>query len=227
MKRTSIIITIIVLAVIIGGGIGYYYSFESSHYVATDDARVTADMLTVTPSITGAVTDWNVKVGDIVTQGQILGKQDTSIVISNNPALSASPSTLDTMAQIKSPIGGKIIQSNAIKGQMATTGTGLAVVANTSNTYISANIKETSIQNIAIGQKVDISIDAYPDTILLGTVSNIGQATSSTFSLLPAQNTSGSYTKVTQVIPVKITINDFRGLNMMPGMNAYVKIYIR
>lgn len=227
MKRSSIIITIVVLAIIIGGGIGYYFSYQNSNYVSTQDARVAADMLPVTPPITGSITSWNVKVGDMVTQGQILGKQDTSILLSTNPALSSSHSTLDTMSQIKSPIDGKIIQSNAIAGQMAAPGTSLAYVANTGNAYISANIKETSIQNVVVGQKADITIDAYPNIIFLGTVSSIGQATSSTFSLFPAQNASGSYTKVTQVIPVKITISDFRGADMMPGMNASVRINLR
>lgn len=227
MKRTSIIITIIVLALIIGGGIGYYYNYQNNHFVTTDDARIAADMVPVTPQITGTVTDWTVKLSDMVTQGQVLGTQDTSILTSSNPALASSPATLTSMSQIKAPIAGKIIQSSVVKGQMAAPGTSLAVVANTASAYISANIKETSIQNVETGQKVDISIDAYPGVIFMGTVSSIGQATSSTFSLLPNQNTSGSYTKVTQVIPVRININDFKGLNMMPGMNSFIRIYIR
>jgi multidrug resistance efflux pump len=227
MKRTSIIIFIVVLALVVGGGIGYFFNFQSNNYISTQDARVAADMLPITPPITGSVTSWTVKTGDLVTQGQVIGRQDTSIVTASNPALSSSPATLDAMSQIKAPIDGKIIQSSAIKGQMASPATNLAVVANMSNAYISANIKETNIQNIAAGQKVDITIDAYPNTIFLGAVSSIGQATSSTFSLLPAQNASGSYTKVTQVIPVRITINDIKGVNLMPGMNASVKIYVR
>ena len=74
---------------------------------------------------------------------------------------------------------------------------------------------------------MDINVDAYPDKIFSGTVESIGQATNSTFSLLPSQNSSGSYTKVTQLIPIRININEAKGVTLMPGMNAFVKIYIR
>jgi multidrug resistance efflux pump len=215
MKRNSIIIIIIVLALAIGAGIGYYYNYEGSHYVKTEDARVSADMLPITPQASGIISAWYIKEGDIVTQGQSVGVQNINTTSGS------------TQSQIIAPLSGKVIQSSALKGQIAAPGTNLGTVANTGSSYIAANIKETDIENVENGQKVDINIDAFPDKLFTGTIASIGQASNSTFSLLPSQNTSGSYTKVTQLIPIRISIDDFKGVNLMPGMNAYVTIYIR
>lgn len=211
MKRVSVIIIIIVVALAIGGGIGYYFSYQSKHYVKTEDARISADMLPITPQAAGVISAWDVKVGDAVTQGQSVGTQNAG----------------GTQTPIIAPLTGNVIQSTALKGQTAAPGTSLGMVANTANPYITANIKETDIANIKTGQDVDITVDAYPDKGFSGTVASIGQAANSTFSLLPAQNASGSYTKVTQLIPVRISIKDFKGVTLMPGMNAYVTVYIR
>ncbi|WP_411680715.1 efflux RND transporter periplasmic adaptor subunit [Clostridium thailandense] len=215
MKRKSVIITIIILALIIGGSIGYYYSYQGGHYVKTEDARVSADMLTITPQATGTISQMTVKEGDVVNQGQSIGIQNVT---------TASGAT---QSSIIAPLSGKVIQLNALKGQLAAPGTNLGTVADTGSSYISANIKETDIENIEKGQKVDISIDAFPEKLFAGTVASIGQAANSTFSLLPSQNTSSSYTKVTQLIPIRISIDDFKGTNIMPGMNAFITIYIR
>lgn len=215
MKRKSIIITIVVVAIVIGAGIGYYYNYQGSHYIKTEDARVTANMLTITPQATGTISQVTVKEGDVVTQGQSIGVQNV------NSAGGA------TQTAITAPMSGKIIQLNALSGQLAAPGTNLGTIADTGSSYISANIKETDIRNVERGQSVDIIIDAFPDKLFSGTVTSIGQASNSTFSLLPSQNTGGNYTKVTQLIPIRISIGDFRGANIVPGMNAFVTIHIR
>lgn len=110
---------------------------------------------------------------------------------------------------------------------MASTSTSLAVVANMNQAYVTANIKEVNINDIKVGQKVDITIDAFPNELFNGKVENIGQSAESVFSLLPAQNSSGSFTKVTQLIPVKISIDGAANMNLMPGMNASIKILIK
>ena len=235
MKKKLIIIAIIVLALLIGGGIAYYYNYQNSHYVTTDDAQISADMLTITPKITGAITEWNAKVGDKVSTGDVLGTQDTSLMLASmmstaqlSPAAEQAASNLLTSeAQVKSPIDGVIIESSAIKGQMAATSTSLAVVADIKDAYITANIKEVNINDVKVGQKVDISIDAFPGKSFTGKVENIGQAAESIFSLLPTQNSTGNYTKVTQLIPVKISIDNASDADLMPGMNTTVKIFIK
>lgn len=233
MKRTLIIALIIVLAFAGGGGMVYYFDYQNNHYVSTDDAQVSADMITITPQLTGRIDDWTAKVGDWVNSGDIIGNQETDTAFSMKGASSLSSQQQDTLlnqlsseAGIKSPISGKIIQVSAVKGQMASASTALAVVADTDHAYVTAYIKETQISNVNIGQKVDITFDAYADKTFEGTVDNIGEAAQSVFSLLSTSNTSGNYTKVVQLIPVKITIKDAEGYNLMPGINASVKINV-
>jgi multidrug resistance efflux pump len=234
MKKRLIIIGVIVLALLIGGGIVYYYSYQNSHFVATDDAQISADMLAVTPQIAGGITGWSAKVGDEVTKGQVLGTQEINTMLGSMAATLTTPAAqkaasdlLSAKADIKSPIDGVVIQSTAITSQLASTSTSLAIVANISGAYITANIKEANINDIQVGQKVDITIDAFPGKAFTGSVENIGRATESIFSLLPSQNSTGNYTKVTQLIPVKINIDGAGSLNLMPGMNTSVKIIIK
>jgi len=129
-------------------------------------------------------------------------------------------------AVIRAPIAGQVIRSTAVVGQMAAPGVSLAVIGDTAGLYISANVKEGSIARVKIGQRVDLSIDAFPGRKFLGRVDSIGRATSSTFSLLPSTGGGGNYTKVVQVIPIKIAIMDQDGARLMIGMNATIRIHL-
>jgi multidrug resistance efflux pump len=229
------VITIAIAAAVIGalGIIGYYW-YEGAHYVSTDDARVAADTVTVTPEISGRLIDWRVREGDSVKAGDVLGRQDLSSALLSGMLLGAvNPNSEGSLSQvvadkseIRSPIAGQVIQSSAVVGEMAVSGMSLAVIADTGNLYISANIKEGALRNVHPGEIVDVHIDAYPGHEFRGRVYELGRATASTFSLLPAQNNTGNYTKVTQVIPVKIRLLDTGNAQLMVGMNATVKIHI-
>ncbi len=232
MKKLKTVLLILGVIILVGGVSGiYYYYYEGSHYFSTENAQVTANMITVTPEISGKLNEWNVKEGDDVHQGQILGKQDVSTLVSSsamNPqSMSSAADSIVNKANIKAPIDGKIVQSNVIEGQMAAPGIEVAVIADTANFYIKANIEETSIFKIKQGQKVDIRIDAYPGQSFQGYVESIGQATTSAFNTMPSLNTSGTYSKVTQLIPVHIAVPNAENLALMPGMNAAVKIHIK
>jgi len=229
-KRLLIIGIVLVLAVAGAGGIAFYYHYQNEHYVITEDARIAADMVTITPEISGKLLEWNIKEGDIVQAGQVIGRQDLSSVLTSG---SVNPQTMEAVAGVmaekavlKAPISGLVVQSKAVAGQMATPGMSLAVIADIENLYVSANIKEVAIRKVKVGQPVEIKIDAYPGRVLSGRVENIGMATTSVFSLLPAQNSNGNYIKVTQVIPVKIRITSRHNLKLMPGMNVTVKIHV-
>jgi len=231
VKRRLIIILVLIISVLGAAGIAGYYYYQGITYAITEDARVAADTVTITPEIPGKLISWNVKEGDEVRAGQVLGRQDLEAALTSaavNPqAMGVSAGVMASKAEIRSPISGRVIQSKAVVGQMAAPGIPLAVVADTGNLYISANIKETSIERVRPGQVVDIRIDAYPGRKFSGRVESIGQATTSVFSLMPAQNASGNFTKVTQVIPVKIQLLDAEGTNLMPGMNVTVRVHLR
>ena len=225
-------IALLLLIILLGGG-GYwlyYYLLDSVNYFTTDNASVSANMVVITPLVTGNVSAWNVKEGDMVKSGELLGRQDLGAMVQNSAvnsaSLSASADSLINKADIKTPIDGKIVQSNVVLGETIAPGMQVAIVADTNNLYIKTNIEETSIFRIKEGQKAIVSIDAYPDTVFTGYVESIGQATQSAFSVMPSLNTSGTYTKTTQLIPVRISLVNNDNLPLMLGMNSTVKILV-
>ena len=127
---------------------------------------------------------------------------------------------------IKSPVTGVVDKTFVKVGEYVTPGQRLALVHDPSKIWIEANIKETEIRRLKIGQKVEVSIDAYPDTGFEGRVLSVGNATTSEFTLLPSPNPSGNFTKITQRLPVRIAIDQQQGL-LRPGMMVEIYIDVR
>ncbi len=92
------------------------------------------------------------------------------------------------------------------KGQFIQAGAPLFSIVNDEAFWIIANFKETQLEKMKEGQEVDIKMDGYPDIEIKGKISSFSQATGSKFALLPADNATGNFVKVTQRVPVKIDI---------------------
>ena len=228
MSRRTIILIVIAVAVLTVGVIVAVYGIEGARYVSTDDARVAADVVSVSPEIVGKLLEWRVKEGDKVAKDDVLGRQDLGTALTSaalNPQLMGSVAgVMAEKAVLKAPIGGQVILSTAVVGELAAPGMSLAMIADTDNLYYSANIKEGDISRVKIGQPVEVTVDAFRGRTFHGRVQTIGRATASTFSLLPAQNSGGNYTKVIQVIPIKVSILDQGDARLMVGMNAAIRI---
>jgi multidrug resistance efflux pump len=228
MSRKNMVFIFLGITVVAILGIAAFYWIEGTLYVSTDDARVASNVVAVIPEIPGKIVEWRVKEGDRVSSGDPLGRQDLGSALTSG---ALNPQGLGTVAGIfaekaviKAPISGQVIQSSAVVGQMAGPQTTLAIIADTEGLYVSANIKEGFIGGVKLGQDVDVRIDAFPGKTFKGKVESIGRATASTFSLLPTQSGGGNYTKVVQVIPIKITLVDKGSERLMIGMNAYIRI---
>ena len=230
MQRKQIIVVVLVGIALGAGGIIGYYAYQEQHFVSTDDARVNSNVVAVSPEIAGKLIEWRVKEGDMVQRDEVLGRQDLEAVLASG---AINPQTMGSVAGVvaekavlRATLSGQVILSNGVVGQMAAPGMSLAVIADTDSLYVSANIKEGDIARVRIGQPVDFSVDAYHGRLFHGRVETIGRATSSSFSLLPQQNGGGNYTKVVQVIPIKVSILDQGDARLMIGMNAFIKIHI-
>ena len=127
---------------------------------------------------------------------------------------------------IRSPVDGVVDKTFTQVGEYVTPGQRLALVHDPETIWIEANIKETEIRRLKIGQEVEVSVDAYPGTPFRGRVLSIGNATTSEFALLPSPNPSGNFTKITQRLPVRIAIEQQGGL-LRPGMMVEINIDIR
>ena len=209
--------------------IGFFW-YNGYYFVATDDARISADLINVNPQMPGRITNLDVQVGDVVNQGDKLGSIDTSSVMGttdiNLSALSQSAGTNAYKSEILAPIAGKVIQINVKQGQAVTASQTLMMLANTSDMYIGANIEETKINKLIVGQLVEIQVDAYPGQKFIGQIDSIGEAANSVFALMPVQSSNGNYTKVTQTIPIRVRFPELAGLSAKLGMNATIKIHV-
>jgi len=112
-----------------------------------------------------------------------------------------------------------------VVGQYVAPGTPIMSVVSNQEKWIEANFKETDLTHVVVGQRVTIKLDTYPDREWHGRVQSISQATGAEFSVIPAQNATGNWVKVTQRIPVRISIDMRSGdPELRVGMSADVSI---
>jgi membrane fusion protein (multidrug efflux system) len=126
---------------------------------------------------------------------------------------------------IKAPSIGTIDRTFIEPGEYVARGQRLLLMHNSAVIWVEANVKETDIRNVKLGAVAKISVDAYPDLVVVGEVVRIGNAATNQFALLPSPNPSGSFTKITQRLPVKIAVPQTDGL-LRPGMMVEVEIAI-
>lgn len=126
---------------------------------------------------------------------------------------------------IRAPRDGVVDRVFVENGEFVGEGRRVLMLHDPDDIWVEANIKETQVRRLALGQRVDITVDAFPDDIFIGRVAKIGTAATSRFALLPTPNPSGNFTKVTQRIPVKIVFEE-RPRELAPGMMVEVDIRV-
>ena len=129
---------------------------------------------------------------------------------------------------VRAPSSGRVAQADRLQiGQMMVSGLPALTIVADQKSWVEANFKETDLTEMKVGQKAEISFDAYPDIKLKGHVESIGAGTGSEFSVLPAQNATGNWVKVTQRVPVRIAIDDPSPRPLIAGLSAEVTVDIR
>jgi len=131
-------------------------------------------------------------------------------------------------AVVRAPCNGIVSKRAVQDGQYISAGQSLCALVDNENIWVTANLKETQLRSIKIGQEVKIKVDAYPDIDLTGKIESFSGATGAKYSLLPPDNATGNFIKITQRIPVKISINKLpadKAQLLFPGMSVFVKIY--
>ncbi len=218
MQRSAgrgLLIQVAVFVVLLGAvALGLTFWYEGQNYVSTNDAQVTAPIAPIGALATGSLASWTATVGQAVQNGQVLG---TIVPVGAKPG--AAP--LDVVA----PFAGTVLDVSAVAGQTVVPGMVLAYLGELNKTTVTAYVKETQIRNVAAGQRVDVTVDALPGTTFTGQVQQIGDATAATFSLLPSATQDGAFTKVTQVIPVTVSLGAPVG-QLLPGESAEVRIHL-
>jgi len=130
---------------------------------------------------------------------------------------------------LKAPYDGVIGNLSVQSGDLVSAGKRLAALVPTSELYIEANFKETQIAHLVPGSKVSIHVDAYGDDPLEGTVTSIAPASGAIFSMLPAENATGNFTKVVQRVPVRIALpkEALAGGHLRAGLSVIVDVDTR
>jgi membrane fusion protein (multidrug efflux system) len=124
---------------------------------------------------------------------------------------------------IASPIKGVISKRLCEEGQMAQAGQPILVVNDPGDKWVVANVAETKVRRVRIGARVNVEADAFPGKNFEGKVESIGAAAISEFALLPSDNPSGNFIKITQRLPVRILVKDPENI-LKPGMMVVVAI---
>jgi membrane fusion protein (multidrug efflux system) len=126
---------------------------------------------------------------------------------------------------VKAPFDGWVVRRWLDPGAMPLTAQPVISMFDPATLRVDANIEEKYLHDVAIGDEVDISVDAYPALHLKGRVTEILRATNSEFSLIPAEGVSGTFIKVTQRVPLRISVSAPPDLALGPGLSVEAKIH--
>lgn len=213
MKKMVLINIITIIVLIVIGVVGFYFWNNATSYVSTDNAKVDGDQMKIASPASGEIKSLDVKQGDKLKKGDKVAE----VAAQGEGGQSKEMS-------IKMPKDGTIVKTDGMEGSMAQAGNPIAYAYNLDDLYITANVDEKDVADIEKGNDVDVDIDGQKATVS-GKVDQIGDATAASFSLMPSSNSDGNYTKVSQVVPVRISLDSEPSKNVVPGMNAEVKIH--
>ncbi len=128
--------------------------------------------------------------------------------------------------EVRAPAAGRVAQADRLQiGQQLLQSLPVLTLVADGTTYVEANFKETDLDEMVAGQPAEVRFDAYPDLVLHGHVATIGAGTGSEFSVLPAQNATGTWVKVTQRVPVRIALDEDSPRPLIAGLSTEVTVF--
>jgi membrane fusion protein (multidrug efflux system) len=129
-------------------------------------------------------------------------------------------------ATLYAPFDGWVVRRWLDPGAMVSPGRPVLSLFDPSTLRVDANIEERYLNRVKIGDEVGIRVDAYPRLRLKGRVTEILRATNSEFSLVPSEGVSGTFIKVTQRVPLRISVNAPADIPLGPGLSVEVRIHV-
>lgn len=213
MKKMVLINIVTIVVLVIIGVVGFHFYNQATGFVSTDNAKVDGEQIKISAPASGEIKSFDVKNNEKLNKGDKVAEV----------AAKGEDGQSQNM-DVKMPQDGTIVKTDGMEGSMAQAGTPIAYAYNLDDSYITANVDEKDIADVEEGKDVNVKLDGE-DAELKGKVEEVGKATASSFSMMPSSNTDGNYTKVSQVVPVKISLDSKPSKNVVPGMNAEVKIH--
>ncbi|OAO32112.1 multidrug efflux protein [Staphylococcus saprophyticus] len=213
MKKMVLINIVTIVVLVIIGVVGFHFYNQATGFVSTDNAKVDGEQIKISAPASGEIKSFDVKNNEKLNKGDKVAE----IAAKGEDGQSQN-------MDVKMPQDGTFVKTDGMEGSMAQAGTPIAYAYNLDDSYITANVDEKDIADVEEGKDVNVKLDGE-DAELKGKVEEVGKATASSFSMMPSSNTDGNYTKVSQVVPVKISLDSKPSKNVVPGMNAEVKIH--
>jgi len=201
---------------------GFDVAYQLGHYVVSDNAVVTGDLIQASSPSAGQVTDLLVNVGEPVERGQALVS-----LAAGSAALGPASTSLRLATRVRAPSEGTVVFLPVERGQSVSAGQPVAVLADLQQLWVVANIDETSFKSVRPRQKAEIYLPAL-DRTFEGQVAEIlpaaaGLSGGGTSAIRPPA--AGTAKTVSQ-LPVRIEL-DYGDAPVLPGMTATVRIYIQ
>jgi multidrug resistance efflux pump len=228
MLRALGLLVVLLVVGTAGVAIGYHFWYENTYFVVTDNANVTGDLIQVGSLNAGRIVAARFEVGQTVQAGQELAviriPQEVDMPMGGT-MVTEEPAAGDRLAAVRAPFSGVVVARLSHVGGTVAAGQPIYSLVDPSRVWIRANIEETKLARVQPGQPVDVYSDALGYSVA-GRVMAITPAAAATFSLLPSQNTSGNFVKVTQLVPIKIAV-DAAGATLPLGTSATVRIRVR
>jgi multidrug resistance efflux pump len=216
-----------VVAVVGAGMTGYRWWLDSQLYVSTDNAQITGRLIQVGGTSAGRVAEVRYDVGAPIRKDTVVAAIYAPVPVgttANGQPKLEFRQTSDALVEVTAPVDGVVIARNANAGDTVPAGQPLLTLVDPKQLWINANVEETVVKRLQVGQPVEIHVDAL-DATVSGHVKAITPASAATFSLLPSQNTAGNFTKQTQLVPVKIEL-DQPEPRLSIGTSVEVKIRV-
>ena len=223
------IVFLVLAAFVIGGGFyAYQYLIDQQLYVSTDNAAVTGSLLQVGSLNAGRVGSVSVDIGDQVRRDQVVASVILPSVLSTSGSGTAKlgfRGSDDQTVSVQAPIDGVVVARSANPGDTIAAGQPIITVVDPNRLWVQALVEETRVSRVRPGQFAEVTLDSI-GRVLPGRVTAVGSATAATFSLLPQGNTSGNYTRVTQLVPVRLAV-DYGTTPPILGSSVTVKIRVQ
>ncbi|WP_339914116.1 HlyD family secretion protein [uncultured Brevundimonas sp.] len=129
---------------------------------------------------------------------------------------------------VRAPVAGVVGARGVRPGQYVRPGAQLLSIVPLGNAYVVANFKETQLGRLRLGQSVEITADAFPNQPIHGRIDSFAPATGSEFALIPVENATGNFTKITQRVPVRIVVDSAAGATVLrPGLSVEVRVDLK
>jgi len=213
---------------LVAAWVGYAMHREAAQYVSTDNAQLYGQPVQVGSMNAGRVASLNVTIGSSVHRDDVLASVElpsqTGTAQNGQPRLGFLGNA-DTRADVTSPIDGVVIATPVAVGASVAPGQAIVSILDPRQLWVNANIEETDVQRVKVGQRVEVHVDVL-NADVPGRVVAITPASAATFSLLPTGTSSGNFTKVVQLVPVRISVN-LSDRPALHGTSAEVRIRVK